>query len=76
MKGTEFTPIAGTNIVLSCITPEARVLLDKIMEAWEKHEAAMRESARARGVNLGEISHYGFAYWLVRYSGLIQPAEK
>ena len=76
MDATEFTPIEGTNIILSCITPEARDLLDRIMSAWVEHETGMTEYAKQRGVHYGEISHYGFAYWLVRYSGLIEPSKQ
>jgi hypothetical protein len=70
----ESTPVPG--VTLCCISPEARNLLDRMMEAWEKHAATMPES-----LTCGEEtwdpreSIYSFAYWLVRYSGLIQPAE-
>jgi len=75
MEGMNYKQVEGANIVLTCITSEARDLLEKIMAAWAEHEAGMRDNARQRGVELGEISHYGFAYWLVRYSGLIEPSK-
>ena len=58
-------------ITLGCISPEARELLDTIMEAWGKHYAGMKEM---HGDAMPETTFYGFAYWLGRWSGLIQPA--
>lgn len=57
------------------MSEDARDLLDLIMEKWRDHEKGMRESAKQRGVELGPISNYSFAYWLVRYSGLIEPSN-
>lgn len=69
--GSAFTnPAQG--ITLGCISPEARELLDTIMEEWEKHYAGMKEM---HGDDMPETTFYGFAYWLVRWSGLIQPAN-
>lgn len=69
--GSTFTsPAPG--ITLGCISPEARDLLDTIMEEWEKHYAGMKEM---HGAAMPETTFYGFAYWLVRWSGLIQPAN-
>ena len=76
MEGSKNTKIEGASITITCISEEARDLLNSIMEKWEEHEARMREYAKQRGVEPGEISHYGFAYWLVRYSGLIQPSNR
>ena len=67
--GSEFIKV-NENITLGCISPEARNLLDTIMAEWEKHLIKLKKS---NGENY-EPSHYGFAYWLVRWSGLIQPA--
>jgi len=75
MEGSEIKKIGGTNIALTSMSVEARDLLDLIMEKWREHEKGMRESAKQRGVKLGPISNYGFAYWLVRYSGLIEPSN-
>ena len=58
-------PVPG--IALGCISPEARDLLDTIMEKWEDHYKTVKTDTY-------EPTHYGFAYWLVRWSGLIQPA--
>lgn len=60
-------------ISLGCISPEARDLLDTIMEQWEKHYRSMKEM---HGDAMPETTFYGFAYWLVRWSGLIRPMPK
>jgi hypothetical protein len=60
------------SIALTSISPEATDLLEKIMEEWEKHFTSLKEMYGDKY----EPSFYGFAYWLVRYSGLIQPANK
>lgn len=71
--GSSFVDVGskdGIQITLGCITPEARDLLDTIMEKWEKHYASMKKSNPNH-----EPSYYGFAYWLVRWSGLVQPSH-
>lgn len=75
MEGSRNTKIEGTAIVVTCMSEDARDLLDLIMDKWSEHEKKIHKSAEERGVKLGEISHYGFAYWLVRYSGLVQPSN-
>lgn len=57
-------------VTLGCISPEARDLLDTIMAAWESHFKGLKET---HGDHY-DPTFYGFAYWLVRWSGLIQPA--
>jgi hypothetical protein len=61
----------GTNISIGCITPEARGLLERIMDKWK----ALQYHDFSKP-NDPEGSHYAFAYWLVRYSGLIQPTSQ
>ncbi len=56
-------------VVIGSITPEARQFLETIMDAWDKHYEGLKE---ANGKDY-EPSYYGFAYWLVRWSGLVQP---
>lgn len=68
-KGSVFqAPAPG--ITLGCISPEARDLLDSIMQKWEEHYRDLKETAGKDH----EPTFYGFAYWLCRWSGLIQPA--
>lgn len=60
----------GDGVLLGCISPEARDLLDTIMERWEEHYKDLKKTAGEDH----EPTFYGFAYWLCRWSGLIQPA--
>jgi hypothetical protein len=70
MKGSSQIQV-GSNIILNCISPDARKLLDTIMAEWEKHLVEVRKHTPDY-----EPTPYGMAYWLVRYSGLIEPAER
>lgn len=56
-------------IAIGCISPEASELLDTIMEQWDKHYKKVKTEKY-------EPTFYAFAYWLTRWSGLIQPAAK
>jgi hypothetical protein len=75
-EGSVFnSPIEG--VTLGCISPEARDLLDTIMEQWEKHyEGIKLNITMATSGEQTEPSIYMFAYWLVRWSGLIQPVSQ
>lgn len=67
MEGTITTNVG--NIEINCISEQASDLLDRIMSQWEEYYSDFKQ------VNPRyEASFYGFAYWLVRYSGLIQPS--
>lgn len=70
MEGSKLVKITN-NITLGCIDEEARNLLDKIMEDWESHYKELKKNNPKY-----EPGHYGFAYWLVRYSGLIMPNKE
>lgn len=59
------------NITIGCISPESRDLLETIMEHWEAHYKQLKGN---NGEDY-EPTYYGFAYWLVRWSGLIQPTN-
>jgi len=59
------------NISLCCMKKEARNLLDTIMEEWNKHYAELKKNNKPDY----KPSYYGFAYWLVRYSGLIKAND-
>ena len=69
MKGTESKQV-GT-ISLNCISPEARCLLDTIMAEWEKHKKDFHKIFPKK-----RLTVYSFAYWLIRWSNLVQPSEK
>jgi hypothetical protein len=70
MKGsTTSNPIPG--VTLTCVSPEASDLMHLVMTHWEAHLAELRATA-GQGY---EPSQYGFTYWLIRYSGLVEPSE-
>jgi hypothetical protein len=62
-------PIPG--VTLTCISPEARDLLDLVMAEWYKYLTVFKQT---NGQDC-EPSQYGFTYWLIRYSGLVEPSE-
>jgi len=57
-------------ITIACISPEGRELLDTIMMEFEQHKKQLHKLFPGK-----RITVYGFAYWLVRSSGLIQAAK-
>lgn len=63
MEGTRMVKVGPISV--NAITPEARDLLDKLCEAYEKLYG--KESIH----NTGSV--YSILYWAVRYSGLIEP---
>ena len=67
-EGSEFTKVSDT-ITLGCISPEADELLETIMIEWKKHCKELKKYSKPNY----RPSHYAFAYWLVRWSNLIQP---
>jgi hypothetical protein len=70
MKGSEIShPLPG--VTLACISQEANDLLERVMAAWEIHLANLKA---VHGESY-EPSHYRFAYWLIRYSGLVEPSH-
>lgn len=70
-QGSIFKQISP-QIASGCISPEASELLDEIMDAWNEHLVKLREIMGPEY----EPTYYGFAYWLVRWSGLIQPIRE
>lgn len=68
-------PIPG--VMLACISPEAEGLLDRTMEAWKTHKAKLPETITVGSETWNpRESVYGFAYWLIRWSGLVKPADR
>lgn len=66
-KGSKITKITE-GITTACISHEASDLLDTIMNHWE----IQKENLKTNNPD-HKPSEYGFAYWLVRWSGLIKP---
>jgi hypothetical protein len=63
-------------VLLCCISAEAGDLLDRIMAAWDDHKAQLPETLTCGDETWNpRESVYGFAYWLVRWSGLIEPVS-
>lgn len=57
------------NVSINAMSPEARDCLDRVMEAWRLHWAELSPEFRIADPD----AVYGFAYWLIRYSGLVIP---
>ena len=55
-------------IMITGVRPEQRDLLDTIMSEWEKQEAEIKAMGK-------EVSIYQFAYWLIRYSNLVEEKK-
>ena len=58
-------------VSIGCISPEVRDLLNTIMEHWEKYYTSFDKVPEKH-----KPGFYGFAYWLVRWSGLVQPIKR
>lgn len=70
MEGTEIKKVMP-GVALMCMAPDARDLLDTIMEEYKKHYEDLKE-INPNAATPDQV--YGPFYWLCRYSGLIQPA--
>ncbi len=57
--------IDGVRIAIGCMDPSARDLLDRAMEQWGDHRKSLPAEYQE--------SVYSFAYWLFRWSGLVNP---
>ena len=56
-------------ISMGFFRPEYRDVMDQALEEWEKHKAKIRQHTPDFATE-GEVR--SFAYWLFRWSGLIQ----
>lgn len=65
-EGTKSSKVGP--ITISCTSPEAHDLLRRIMATYSDHYNPELHTASPDEV-------YQFAYWLCRWSGLIQPKE-
>jgi len=63
MKGSNEKQIGS--ILLTCMSEEARDLLDKLVEDYEKFHKK----------DIHDTNGYSALYWACRYSGLIYPAN-
>ena len=70
MDGSRVVTV-NAQLTLGCMSDDARDLLETIMATWQVHEAELQA---ARPNYAPDI--YGFAYWLCRYSGLVEPAQR
>lgn len=67
------------NISIGCMAPEARDLMDTILDEYKKKYKEQKKSMppdlwkKYPLVSPDDV--YGFVYWLTRYSGLIQPSK-
>jgi len=57
-------------IRLACMDPGARDCLDQAIEQWNAH----LETRRQQGIEPPDDPVYAFAYWLMRWSGLVVPS--
>ena len=71
--GTEFHQIG--NIGIGCIKPEYKDCLEKAMEEWEKHKKTLPVGKIIMGKKY-RPGVYAFAYWLIRWSGLVKPTNR
>lgn len=74
VRDVQSPPVDGTrvlnpspNVAIACMAPEARDLMDTIIDAYKEHYDAKLHSSSPEQV-------YQFTYWLCRYSGLVRPA--
>lgn len=59
-------------VTISCMSPEYRDCLENVMNEWKKHKRKLPKTINGRRYQPGI---YGFAYWLIRWSGLVRPAK-
>lgn len=58
-------------VAICCMDPEYRDCLDLAIEQWKEHWKKLPPEHRIADPD----DVYGFAYWLMRWSGLVVPAE-
>lgn len=55
-------------VTLACMDADARNLMDKALTQYQEHFRGVRKMFPKKRPNV-----YSFAYWLFRWSGLIDP---
>lgn len=58
-------------VTICCMKLEYRDCLDRAMDEWKKHRAELPKKIGKKRYVPGI---YGFAYWLIRWSGIVKPA--
>jgi hypothetical protein len=61
------------SITLCCMAPDYRDCLDAAMDGWMKHKAKLPKKVMGKHYRPGV---YAFAYWLIRWSGLVTPCNE
>lgn len=64
-------PICG--LTVNCMAPDHRDCLDRAMAEWKEHKKQLPKKIGKKRYVPGV---YGFAYWLIRWSGLVQPVDQ
>lgn len=59
-------------ITIATMNPNYRDCLDRIMEAYREHWKGIPENGRSLK---DPDDAYQFAYWLLRWSGLVKPTS-
>lgn len=59
-------------VAICCIKPEYSECIDNVMAAYRVHWEGLPINHRPKDPD----DVYGFAYWLIRYSGFVVPATK
>lgn len=62
--------------MLSCMSESHRDCLDKVMAKWREHFAKLKTANPKYTPAIKDADDvYGFAYWLIRWSGLVIPSN-
>ena len=59
-------------VAICCMKPEYRDCLERAMDEWKKHRQELPKKVGGKRYVPGI---YAFAYWLIRWSGIVKPAE-
>lgn len=63
----ESKTVINPHVTTMCMSVEGRDLLDTAIAQWVEFKGPTEEQ---------ETAAYSFAYWLIRYSGLVMPAKQ
>ena len=71
IKGTRVRKVGP--VLLCCMKPDYRDCLEMAMAEWIEHKKKLPKSMGGKRYRPGI---YAFAYWLIRWSGLVVPTPK